>query len=72
MDQYGVAYATRRCEEPHYMSNYPQVIEASTEKEAIDLARKMSNCRYVTPFRNLAKHKEVNWAFIKENEIAVD
>lgn len=70
MDQYGVAFVVRADEEPTYNTNFPQVVAVPTESETISLSKEMKKyCRHVTPFRNPMRRKQVNWRYIKENEI---
>ena len=72
MDEYGVAYAINEHEEPYYDSNLPQVISVPTKEETIEIARRMRGyCKYITPFRNAAHRKIVDWHYIKKNQIVI-
>lgn len=70
-DLYGVAFALENREENCDLSDFPEVVVASTEEQAVDFAkRKSAYCKVVIPFRNLEGREKMDWRYIKENEIA--
>lgn len=69
-DLYGVAFALGSSEENCDLSDFPEVVVASTEEQAVDFAKRISAyCKFVIPFRNLERREKMDWRYIKENEI---
>lgn len=73
MQKYGVAYSTYE-ESPYGYDDFkfPLVIAFDEEDECIKAAMRMRELAApAIPFRNIGLQREVNWRFVKENEILV-
>lgn len=69
-DLYGIAFTVEAGEEDCNLSDFPEVVVASTEEQAVDFAKRISAyCKFVIPFRNLERREKMDWRYIKENEI---
>jgi hypothetical protein len=70
-DLYGIAFNVETAEMDCDFSDFPEVVVASTEEQAVDFAKRISAyCKFVIPFRNSERREKVDWHYIKEHEIA--
>ena len=72
-DLYGIAFNVETAEADGDLSDFPEVVVASTEEQAVDFAKRISAyCKFVIPFRNSERREKVDWHYIKENEIVAN
>ena len=72
-DLYGIAFNVETAEADCDLSDFPEVVVASTEEQAVDFAKRISAyCKFVIPFRNAERREKVDWHYIKENEIVAN
>ena len=65
-DLYGIAFNVETAEADCDLSDFPEVVVASTEEQAV------AYCKFVIPFRNSERREKVDWHYIKENEIVAN